>query len=595
MKKLASFFSILTFIFFGFSGLVFAQPVPISTEPTLELDVSFSYESGSLVGQEVTPPLRIQVSGLNLQEVSSGNYSISVWVNSETGAPWWTTSENFTADSNGFFEGGEQILTTNSQVTVGSETVDVENYIIKTILLDPNLPVGFISAETTLSRPQENNPAIEISQPTQTISGGVTTAVSYQVTGSGLFPNTEYVTTVEIHAENEVGVIVYDEDFTITTGGSGGFTLTPTAWNPTQVNQTNQEGSTLEQIQNNNLNTEAVNVFVIKASLQSSHSLLTSTQTIETQGVAETIDPETTSTNNDCVDRDGVYCLLEPIGTGGTRWTFIDTSTQFGSYLNGMFQIGVALAGVIGVLLIVVGGFQYMTTDAIGKKEDGRKQILNAVYGVILALTAWLILNTINPGLLNFSIGAYEINKPVNQTTESSTVAHVGGCSAHTINGSEIESGDTWPSDAQAVATLRNAGVDISSTGGYQACTTVGQTGCTSVYWEGSSAQMVQKIIAFKNACDQATAAPLGECRVVVTGGSECWGHQTHGPTSNVVDFRNNPDVDPNPQGITNTNNFITSFGSGSPYQVTNYGQFVGEPAGANANTTAQHWHVTFQ
>jgi hypothetical protein len=260
-----------------------------------------------------------------------------------------------------------------------------------------------------------------------------------------------------------------------------------------------------------------------------------------------------------------------------------------------MFQIGVALAGVIGVLLIVVGGFQYMTTDAIGKKEDGRKQILNAVYGVILALTAWLILNTINPGLLNFSIGAYEINKPVNQTTESSTVAHVGGCSAHTINGSEIESGDTWPSDAQAVATLRNAGVDISSTGGYQACTTVGQTGCTSVYWEGSSAQMVQKIIAFKNACDQATAAPLGECRVVVTGGSECWGHQTHGPTSNVVDFRNNPDVDPNPQGITNTNNFITSFGSGSPYQVTNYGQFVGEPAGANANTTAQHWHVTFQ
>ncbi len=123
--------------------------------------------------------------------------------------------------------------------------------------------------------------------------------------------------------------------------------------------------------------------------------------------------PETVNTeivnSDDCNENGGRYCLLEPIGTGGEeqlRW--VDTtSTGIGKYLNAIFQIGVALAGIFGVLMIVVGGFTYMTSDVVTKKTDGKEQIKNAVLGVLLALLSWLLLNTISSKLIDFEIGIY--------------------------------------------------------------------------------------------------------------------------------------------------------------------------------------------
>jgi hypothetical protein len=55
--------------------------------------------------------------------------------------------------------------------------------------------------------------------------------------------------------------------------------------------------------------------------------------------------------------------------------------------------------------MIVIGGVQYLSTDAISGKNEGRKKIENALGGLLLAILAWLILNTINPELLNIKIG----------------------------------------------------------------------------------------------------------------------------------------------------------------------------------------------
>jgi hypothetical protein len=141
-------------------------------------------------------------------------------------------------------------------------------------------------------------------------------------------------------------------------------------------------------------------------------SLLNSNQEVE---VVET-NPDTTTQPNPCEEANSVYCLLEPIGEGFVQ---IDEEVTLGPYLNAMFKIGVAIAGILGVLMIVVGGFQYMTTDSFAGKSEGRGTIWRAVGGVILALTSWLILNTIDPDLTSFTIGLPSIEAQISNANQA--------------------------------------------------------------------------------------------------------------------------------------------------------------------------------
>lgn len=89
--------------------------------------------------------------------------------------------------------------------------------------------------------------------------------------------------------------------------------------------------------------------------------------------------------------------LVGPAQGGGWQ-------TDLQTYLPGLFNLLIGLSAVFAVLMIVIGGFQYMSTDAIMKKESGKKRIMNAVYGLVLVIGAWLILSTINPNLLNINL-----------------------------------------------------------------------------------------------------------------------------------------------------------------------------------------------
>jgi len=304
----------------------------------------------------------------------------------------------------------------------------------------------------------------------------------------------------------------------------------------------------------------------------------------------DTTDVTVTPGNGNCVNgvstNPNVYCLLEPIGTGGNIWNYVNTggtggSNQVGEYLNGLFQIGVALAGILGVFLIVMGGFQYMTTDAISKTTEGKKMIRNAITGILLALLSWLLLNTISNNLVNFTIGTYD--QPDTNYQGSNTAPGTLICGNQTVNNTPVTQGMPWPSDTTQRNTLSAAGITVAASTG-QVCTTAGQEGCTSVYFEGAAQDVPSKIIQFKNLCD-ASLSGGQSCPVVVTGGSECWEHSTHGASRRVFDLRKN---DTTPL----TNAFVQSFGGNGEYQIPGIGTFVYEGAGSNPNTTAGHWHV---
>jgi hypothetical protein len=103
------------------------------------------------------------------------------------------------------------------------------------------------------------------------------------------------------------------------------------------------------------------------------------------------------------------YHLLAPIpqlinDSGG------DT-TDTVAFIPGLFRLAIALATGLAVLMIIYGGFQYLSTDAWGEKNDAKGTIQNAVVGLLLTLSSYLIIATVNPKLVEFdlSIPIYDI------------------------------------------------------------------------------------------------------------------------------------------------------------------------------------------
>ena len=94
------------------------------------------------------------------------------------------------------------------------------------------------------------------------------------------------------------------------------------------------------------------------------------------------------------------YTVLAPIpGTYNT-----DGTTNFKTYLPGMFKLIISIGAVLAFVMITYGGFLYATSDAISGKESGRGYVTNAIYGLIFVIGAWVLLNTINPKILSFDL-----------------------------------------------------------------------------------------------------------------------------------------------------------------------------------------------
>jgi len=103
-------------------------------------------------------------------------------------------------------------------------------------------------------------------------------------------------------------------------------------------------------------------------------------------------------------------CLKFNVVFGATTYTLLEElsseigpSPTLGVYLTGMFKLGIGIASVLAVLYIIIGGIKYMTAEAVGVKTAAKETIQNAIFGLILALASWLLLNTINTDLINFN------------------------------------------------------------------------------------------------------------------------------------------------------------------------------------------------
>lgn len=80
-----------------------------------------------------------------------------------------------------------------------------------------------------------------------------------------------------------------------------------------------------------------------------------------------------------------------------------DQEVTLNQYVTGIYNFSAMAVGIIGVLMFLVGGFQYMISAGNrGMSGEAKKTMINAVVGIILVLGAFLLLNTINRELINF-------------------------------------------------------------------------------------------------------------------------------------------------------------------------------------------------
>ena len=109
----------------------------------------------------------------------------------------------------------------------------------------------------------------------------------------------------------------------------------------------------------------------------------------------------------DLKDSNGV-CLLQPDIINQPAGS---QEVSLGHYLSLLFKTLIGLAGGISVLIIVVSGLQYIISEVPGVKTESKGRITNALVGLVLALSAWLILYTINPDLVNLNLKLEQIKQ----------------------------------------------------------------------------------------------------------------------------------------------------------------------------------------
>lgn len=80
--------------------------------------------------------------------------------------------------------------------------------------------------------------------------------------------------------------------------------------------------------------------------------------------------------------------------------TFFNAGGGIAGLVSELYTLGVRIAVVLGFLAIFAGGYLWM----FGKPAEAKKMIQNAILGMTIALTSFVILYAINPNLTNFSV-----------------------------------------------------------------------------------------------------------------------------------------------------------------------------------------------
>lgn len=105
--------------------------------------------------------------------------------------------------------------------------------------------------------------------------------------------------------------------------------------------------------------------------------------------------------------------------------------TDLGQYFQGIYSYSIGLAAILAGIMITIGGLKWLT--AAGNAASigaAKKTIGGALLGMILVLSAYVILNTINPELVSLRLPAI---RPVPRTELNMRLLGAANCTPGTL------------------------------------------------------------------------------------------------------------------------------------------------------------------
>ena len=88
--------------------------------------------------------------------------------------------------------------------------------------------------------------------------------------------------------------------------------------------------------------------------------------------------------------------------SGATREDGAVSVPFIGQYVNIVYRYMVGIVLIVAIVMVVYGGFRYLTGATSGNVSKGKEIIRDALIGMLLTLGAYVILNTINPATVSF-------------------------------------------------------------------------------------------------------------------------------------------------------------------------------------------------
>jgi hypothetical protein len=89
---------------------------------------------------------------------------------------------------------------------------------------------------------------------------------------------------------------------------------------------------------------------------------------------------------------------------GLTDTSSTQNNINFSNYIQTLYVLAIAVAGLLAVIKIIIAGFKWMMSDVVTNKSDAKNEIQGAVIGLLIVMATYIILNEINPQLTRTAI-----------------------------------------------------------------------------------------------------------------------------------------------------------------------------------------------
>jgi ABC-type proline/glycine betaine transport system permease subunit len=73
-------------------------------------------------------------------------------------------------------------------------------------------------------------------------------------------------------------------------------------------------------------------------------------------------------------------------------------------FLNNIFEFSIGVAAIIAVVQITLAGLEYMTSNNYGSIANAKDKIWDAIIGLLIILSTYIILSQINPEITKFKL-----------------------------------------------------------------------------------------------------------------------------------------------------------------------------------------------